>query len=90
LPERCRRGQVTSGGEVIFTTIEKFRLRTDLGEVAKKGVIEQAVRDRVDDAVESEGVVDIFTATGLPRADISVLDERSSRRSRTSRSRTSG
>src|SRR5437773_10796826 len=59
----------TSGGEVIFTTIEKFRLRTDLGEVA------QAVRDLVDEAVESEGVVDIFTAAGLPRADISVLDE---------------
>jgi type I restriction enzyme R subunit len=41
----------------------------------KKSSVEQAVRDLVDDVVESEGVVDIFTAAGLPRADISVLDE---------------
>ena len=32
--ERLRDLLATSGGEVIFTTIEKFRLRTDRGEIA--------------------------------------------------------
>jgi type I restriction enzyme R subunit len=36
---------------------------------------EQAVRDLVDDSVESEGVVDIFRVAGLPKADISILDD---------------
>jgi len=37
--------------------------------------IEKAVRDLVDDSVGSEGVVDIFDAAGLPKADLSILDE---------------
>ncbi len=37
--------------------------------------LDGAVRDLVDDAVESEGVVDIFAAAGLERADISILDD---------------
>ena len=32
--EQLRDLLATSGGEVIFTTIEKFRLRTDRGEIA--------------------------------------------------------
>jgi type I restriction enzyme R subunit len=50
-------------------------LRKALPGRKKKTDVEQAVRDLVDDAVESESVVDIFRAAGLPRADISVLDE---------------
>lgn len=38
--------------------------------------VERAVRDLVDDTVESEGVVDIFRAAGIELADISILDER--------------
>jgi len=34
------------------------------------------VRDLVDDAVESEGVVDIFKAAGIDKADISILDDK--------------
>lgn len=37
--------------------------------------VEQAVRDLVDDAVESEGVVDIFAVAGIERPDISILDD---------------
>ena len=37
--------------------------------------IQRAVRDLVDDAVETTGVVDIFTVAGLPKADISILDD---------------
>ncbi len=37
--------------------------------------LEHAVRDLVDDSVESEGVVDIFQAAGIQRADISILDD---------------
>jgi type I restriction enzyme R subunit len=37
--------------------------------------LEKAVRDLVDDTVESEGVVDIFKAAGIERADISILDD---------------
>ena len=33
------------------------------------------MRDLVDDAVESEGVVDIFAAAGLESADLSILDD---------------
>ncbi len=38
--------------------------------------LETAVRDLVDDSVESEGVVDIFKVAGIERADISILDDR--------------
>jgi type I restriction enzyme R subunit len=37
--------------------------------------LEQAVRDLVDDSVESTGVVDIFKVAGIERADISILDD---------------
>lgn len=37
--------------------------------------LDGAVRDLVDDSVESEGVVDIFAAAGIDRPDISILDE---------------
>ncbi len=37
--------------------------------------IERAVRDLVDDAVASQGVVDIFAVAGIERPDISILDD---------------
>jgi type I restriction enzyme R subunit len=37
--------------------------------------LDHAVRDLVDDSIESEGVVDIFAAAGIERADISILDD---------------
>lgn len=38
--------------------------------------IESAVRDVIDRSIASEEVVDIFSLAGLPKADISILDER--------------
>ena len=60
--------------EIIFYQ----RVRKQIGKL--KGQLAQlaldgAVRDLVNDAVESEGVVDIFAAAGLERADISILDD---------------
>jgi type I restriction enzyme R subunit len=37
--------------------------------------LERAVRDLVDDTVESEGVVDIFQTAGIQQPDISILDD---------------
>jgi len=37
--------------------------------------LDRAVRDLVDDHVESEGVVDIFKLAGIEKPDISILDE---------------
>jgi len=37
--------------------------------------VEKAVRDLVDDTVETEGVVDIFKLAGIQRADVSILDD---------------
>jgi len=37
--------------------------------------LDRAVRDLVDDHVESEGVIDIFELAGLKKADVSILDE---------------
>ncbi len=61
--------------EVIFYQ----RVRNELGKTlpgAKPGKeLERAVRDLVDDSVESQGVVDIFKVAGIERADISILDD---------------
>jgi type I restriction enzyme R subunit len=61
--------------EVIFYQ----RLRKELGKTlpgAKPGKeLERAVRDLVDDSVESQGVVDIFKVAGIERPDISILDD---------------
>ncbi len=37
--------------------------------------VEHAVRDLVDDSVESEGVIDIFEAAGIEKPDLSILDD---------------
>jgi type I restriction enzyme R subunit len=61
--------------EIIFYQ----RVRKQIGKTApgnrKVRQLEEAVRDLVDDSVESAGVVDIFKVAGLERADISILDD---------------
>lgn len=70
LPD-CRGG----ADEVIFCQrVRKQLLKTIKGRGPARDV-EKAVRDLVDDTVESEGVVDIFKAAGIARADISILDD---------------
>lgn len=64
-----------SADEVIFCQrVRKQLLKTIKGRGPGRDV-EKAVRDLVDDTVESEGVVDIFKAAGIARADISILDD---------------
>jgi type I restriction enzyme, R subunit len=50
-------------------------LRKALPSTRPQQDLEAAVKDLVDDAVQSEGVVDIFHAAGVDRPDISILDD---------------
>jgi type I restriction enzyme, R subunit len=61
--------------EVIFyQRVRKQLLKIIPGPCAPEQ-LDTAVRDLVDDSVESEGVVDIFKVAGIERADISILDD---------------
>jgi len=62
--------------EVIFYQCVRQQLSKALPGRKPKRELEQAVHDLVDDSIESEGVVDIFQAAGLAKADISILDDR--------------
>ena len=61
--------------EVVFYQRVRKQLKKTLPGRAADGEIDGAVRDLVDDSVQTEGVVDIFQAAGLGRADLSILDE---------------
>jgi type I restriction enzyme R subunit len=61
--------------EIIFyQRVRKQIVKSMTGRRPKRD-LEKAVRDLVDDSVESEGVVDIFRIAGIERADISILDD---------------
>lgn len=60
---------------IYYQRTRKQLLKTLPGEKKRASTIEAAVRDLVDETIESEGVVDIFQAAGLERTDISILDE---------------
>ena len=60
--------------EIIFYQRVRKQLVKVHGQAAGQE-LDGAVRDLVDDAVESEGVVDIFAAAGMERADLSILDD---------------
>ena len=62
--------------EVIFYQRVRNQLRKALPSARPKRELEEAVKDLVDDAVESQGVVDIFQAAGIERPDISILDDK--------------
>jgi type I restriction enzyme R subunit len=62
--------------EVLFCQrVRKQVTKTKPGAKVKK-TLEQAVRDLVDDHVESDGVVDIFKLAGIENPDISILDDK--------------
>ncbi|WP_158620009.1 type I restriction endonuclease subunit R [Corallococcus sicarius] len=62
--------------EVIFyQRVRKQLSKATPGRKPKRD-LEVAVRDLVDDSVESEGVVDIFKSVGIEKADISILDDK--------------
>lgn len=59
---------------IFYQGVRKQALKTIPGERAQPNV-EQAVRDLVDQSIQSEGVVDIFKVAGIDRPDISILDD---------------
>jgi len=61
--------------EVIFTQRVRNQINKALPGRHTHRELDKAVRDLVDDSVESEGVVDIFQAAGVQRADVSILDD---------------
>jgi type I restriction enzyme R subunit len=62
--------------EVIFYQRVRKQIAKALPGKRPQRDLERAVRDLVDDAVESEGVVDIFKAAGIEKADLSILDDK--------------
>jgi type I restriction enzyme R subunit len=62
--------------EIIFyQRVRKQIKKLTPGGKKKEHELDKAVRDLVDDNVASEGVVDIFAAAGLEKADISIIDD---------------
>jgi type I restriction enzyme R subunit len=62
--------------EVIFYQRARNQLQKTLpGKKISKSV-EKAVRDLVDDSIQTDGVVDIFKVAGIEKADVSILDEK--------------
>ncbi|MBI3465498.1 MAG: DUF3387 domain-containing protein [Planctomycetes bacterium] len=61
--------------EIIFYQRVRKQILKGLPGRSPMRELERAVRDLVDDTVESEGVVDIFKAAGIEKADISILDD---------------
>ncbi len=59
---------------IFFQRVRKQLSKVTPGRKVKRD-LEMAVRDLVDDTVESEGVVNIFKSAGIEKADISILDD---------------
>jgi type I restriction enzyme R subunit len=63
--------------EVVFYQLLRKQLnKTTSGPSPKDEQKAKAVRDLLDRSIESKGVVDIFAAAGIEKADISILDEK--------------
>jgi len=64
-----------SADEVIFCQRVRKQLQKATPTKWKHKDLDAAVRDLVDDSLEGQGVVDIFQAAGIEKADISILDD---------------
>ena len=63
--------------EVVFYQYLRKQLnKTTTGTSTKDEEKAKAVRELLDRSIESKGVVDIFAAAGIEKADISILDEK--------------
>ena len=61
--------------EIIFyQRVRKQMLKIFSGGYSQRE-LDHAVQDLVDDSLEPQGVVDIFQAAGIPKPDISILDD---------------
>ena len=58
-----------------FQAVSSVLAKPSTTEEAQAGTTEQAIKQLVSKAVVSEGVVDIFTAAGLEKPDISILSD---------------
>lgn len=70
--DSCRR----HADEVIFCQCVRKQIAKAMPGKKPPKELERAVRDLVDESVESVGVVDIFKAAGIEKADLSILDDR--------------
>jgi type I restriction enzyme R subunit len=61
--------------KVIFYQMIRKQFAKALPGARKPAALEAAVRDLVDESVESAGVVDIFRAAGIEKANLSILDD---------------
>jgi type I restriction enzyme R subunit len=62
--------------EIIFyQQARKQVLKVIPGRQGGSASVNRSVRDLVDESIESSGVVDIFKAAGMERADLSILDD---------------
>ncbi len=63
--------------EVVFYQLLRKQLnKTTSGPSPKDEQKAKAVRELLDRSIESKGVVDIFAAAGIEKADISILEEK--------------
>ena len=60
---------------VFYQLLRKQLLKTTSGPTPQDQDRAKAVCDLLDRSIESKGVVDIFAAAGIEKADISILDE---------------
>ncbi len=60
---------------IICQQLRKGLLKAAPGGTRPKQKLEDAVRGLIDESIASEGVVDIFRASGLPGTEISILDD---------------
>ena len=58
-----------------FQAVRKVLAKPSTAEEAQAETTEQAIKQLVSKAVVSEGVVDIFTAAGLEKPDVSILSD---------------
>jgi type I restriction enzyme R subunit len=61
--------------EIIFCQHVRNQLQKTEPGTKSKTDVEKAVRDLVDEHIESEGVYDIFKVAGIEKADLSILDD---------------
>lgn len=60
---------------IFFQQVRKGIKKAKPGSQAKNDELENAVRDIVDNAIGTGGVVDIFAVAGIEKPDISILDD---------------
>lgn len=69
--DECRK----HADEITFFQRVRKQINKIITAPKKKKDLDRAVRDLVDDHVESEGVVDIFKLSGIETPDLSILDD---------------